>query len=83
MRKEHQPSDYISYTHLHLDSRIRLTLQFLMNASKDMVTAFSLANMQISMKESSLKNKKQDKIQCSNQEVFKGNKIQSVHESFS
>lgn len=48
-----------------------------------MVTAFSLANLQISVNESSLKNKKQDKIQCSNQEVFKVNKIQSVHENFS
>lgn len=55
-----------------------------MKASEDfLVTAFCLANPQISVEESSRKNKKQDKIQCSNQEVFKMNKIQSVSESFS
>lgn len=82
-RKKHQSSVYISYTDLHLGCSVRLTLQFLMNISEDMVTAFSLVNLQISVKESSLKNKKQDKIQCSNQELFKVNKIQSAHESFS
>lgn len=83
MRKDHQPSDYISYTDLHLGSRVRLTLHFLMKASEDMATTFCLANLQVSVKESSLKSKKQHKIQCSNQEVFEINKIQSVHESFS